>query len=105
MRQGAATTIRILGKGKVTLEVLVVPRGFCWVLWPSQGVWLAETGMGFLFGPRTEPFVSGCKHELEGVLGVRVHCWQCLVKSKLVGMSGGHRIEGAWSSLDVTVGT
>lgn len=67
--QGAATTIRILGKGKVTLEVLVVPRGLCWVLWPSQGTWLAETGMGFLFGPGTEPFVSGCKHELKGFFG------------------------------------
>lgn len=47
----------------------MVPRGLCWVLWPSQGTWLAETGMGFLFGPGTEPFVSGCKHELRGFLG------------------------------------
>lgn len=66
----------------------MVPRRLCWVLWPSQGAWLAETGMGFLFGPRTEPFVSGCKHELEGFFGVRVHCWQCLVKSELVAHPG-----------------
>lgn len=52
--------------------------------------------MGFLFGPRTEPFVSGHKDELKGVLGVRVHCWQCLIKSKLVGISGGHRTGSAW---------
>lgn len=72
----------------------MVPRGLCWVLWPSQGAWLAETGMDFLFGPRTEPFVSGCKHGLKGFFGVRVHCWQCLVKSKLVGMSGGAQDRG-----------
>lgn len=83
----------------------MVPRGLCWVLWLSQGTWLAETGMDSLFGPRTESFVSGCKHELERFFGVRVHCWQCLVRSKLVGMSVGHRIGGAWSSLDVMVGT
>lgn len=62
--------------------------------------------MGFLFGPGTEPTVSGCKHELKiFFFGVRVHCWQCLVKSKLVGMSGGHRIGGAWSPPDVMAGT
>lgn len=83
----------------------MVPRRLCWVLWPSQGAWLAETGMGFLFGPGAEPFVSGCKHELKGFLGVRVLCWQCLLKSKLVGISGGQRTGGAWSAQDAMVGT
>lgn len=83
----------------------MVPRRLCWVLWPSQGAWLAETGRGFLFGPEAEPFVSGCKHELKGFLGVRVLCWQCLLKSKLVGISGGQRTGGAWSAQDAMVGT
>lgn len=60
---------------------------------------------GLLVWPWGRALCGGCKHELEGFLGVRVLCWQCLVKSKLVGISGGQRTGGAWSPQDAMVGT
>lgn len=49
----------------MTLEGANGPQGAWLGWWSSQGAWLAETGMVFSLGPRTEPFISGCKHELK----------------------------------------